>query len=172
MGPTTRALKGIFLGSITTGIHIGALHCYYCYCLILNRLQLSDHYVHLGITNGVDVAVHVSRARGRSFDLKMHAICGVDKLRSVAMQCCVGTNWSARLITTAKWQKNIKKPLPLPTLQHIGLGALIAALCSAGIATAVTGIGAFAGVPIGGVAATTGISSTLLTGFSKKYNTS
>ena len=57
------------------------------------------------------------------------------------------TNWKAR-----------PKPLPFPT----------AALSSAGIATAVTVIGAFASVPIGGVAAITGISSTLLTGFSKK----
>ena len=48
------------------------------------------------------------------------------------------------------------------------MGALTAALSSAGIATAVTGIGAFVGVPLGGVAAITGISSTLLTGFSKK----
>ena len=42
------------------------------------------------------------------------------------------TNWSARLITTAKWQKNIKTPLPFPTLLAIGLGGLTAALSSAG----------------------------------------
>ena len=57
------------------------------------------------------------------------------------------------------------------TITHpsaIGLGAVTAALSSAGIATVVTGIGTFASVPIGGVAAITGISSTLLTGFSKK----
>ena len=45
---------------------------------------------------------------------------------------------------------------------------MTAALSLAGIATAVTGIGAFASVPIGGVAAITGVSATLLTGFSKK----
>ena len=62
----------------------------FIFFLILNRLQLFVHHVHLGITNGVDVAVQVSRARSRSFDLKMHAIFGVDKTRSVAVQCCVG----------------------------------------------------------------------------------
>ena len=61
----------------------------FCY-LILNGLQLSDHYVKLGITNDVDVAMQVSRARGPPFDLKMHAIFGVDKPRSVAVQCRVG----------------------------------------------------------------------------------
>ena len=50
----------------------------------------------------------------------------------------------------------------------IGLGSLSALLFSAGIATAASGIGAFASVPIGGVAALTGISSTGLTAFSKK----
>ena len=47
-------------------------------------------------------------------------------------------------------------------------GAVTAALSSAGIATAVTGIGAFTSVPIGAVAAITGVSSTILTGSSKK----
>ena len=45
---------------------------------------------------------------------------------------------------------------------------MTAALSSASIATAVTGIGAFASLPIGAVAAITGVSSTILTGFSKK----
>ena len=45
---------------------------------------------------------------------------------------------------------------------------MTAALSSARIATAVTGMGAFASVPIGAVAAITGVSSTILTGFSKK----
>ena len=39
---------------------------------------------------------------------------------------------------------------------------------SAGIATVVSGIGASVGIPIGGVAALTGLSSTSLTAFSKK----
>ena len=81
------------------------------------------------------------------------------------------TNWIARLITTAKWQK---KKYIYKNLYHyphrcnwFGCCAP-AALSLAGIATAVTGIGAFASVPIGGVAAIIGISSTLLTGFIKK----
>ena len=45
--------------------------------LILNCLQLSVHYVHLRVTNGADVAAHISRARGRSFNLKVNAIFGV-----------------------------------------------------------------------------------------------
>ena len=81
------------------------------------------------------------------------------------------TNWSARLATTAKWQKKYKKAFTIAYASAIGLGAVTAALSSAGIATAVTGIGAFASVPIGGVAAITGVSSTLLTGFSKKNTT-
>ena len=61
-----------------------------------------------------------------------------------------------------------KKAFAIAHASAIGLGTLTAAFSSAGIATAVTGIGAFASVPIGGVAAITGISSALLTGFSKK----
>ena len=69
--------------------------------------------------------------------------------------------------------KKYKKTFTITHLSAIALGAVTAALSSAGIATAVTGIGAFASVPIGGVAAITGISSSLLTGLSKKkYNTS
>ena len=78
------------------------------------------------------------------------------------------TNWSARLITTAKWQKKYKKAFTIAHTSALGLGAVTATLCSAGIATAVTDIGAFASAPIGGVAAITGISSMLLTAFSKK----
>ena len=69
-------------------------------------------------------------------------------------------------------KKYKKKTFTIAHASAIGLGALTAALSSAGIATAVTGIGAFTIVLIGGVAAITGLSSTLLTGFSKKYNTS
>ena len=78
------------------------------------------------------------------------------------------TDESARLAISAKWQKNIKKNVTITRPSAIGLGAVTAALSSAGIATAVTGIGAFASVPIGGVAAITGISSSLLTGLRKK----
>ena len=51
------------------------------------------------------------------------------------------------------------------------MGALTAFRSSAGIATAVSGIGASVGIPIGGVAALTGLSSTGLTAFSKKLQT-
>ena len=64
--------------------------------------------------------------------------------------------------------KKYKKAFSIAHALAIGLGAWTAALISAGIATAVTGIGAFASVPFEGVAAITGISFTLLTGFSKK----
>ena len=57
--------------------------------------------------------------------------------------------------------KKYKKTFTITHLSAIALGAVTAALSSAGIATAVTGIGAFASVPIGGVAAITGISSSL-----------
>ena len=67
--------------------------------------------------------------------------------------------------------KKYKKTFTIAHASAIGLGAVTAALSSAGIATAVTGIGAFAGVPVGAVAAITGVSSTLSTGFSKKNTT-
>ena len=89
------------------------------FCLILNRLQLSVHYVHLGITNGEDVAVHGFRARGRSFDLKMHAIFGVDKPRSVAVQCCVGhraqIDKQTKLIACDKFGQIHVRPAPMPS---------------------------------------------------------
>ena len=68
--------------------------------------------------------------------------------------------------------KKYKKIFTISHTSEISLGTVTAALSAAGIATAVTGLGAFASVPIGVVAAITGISSTLLTGFGKKYNTS
>ena len=68
--------------------------------------------------------------------------------------------------------KKYKKIFTISHASEISLGTVTAALSAAGIATAVTGLGAFASVPIGVVAAITGISSTLLTGFGKKYNTS
>ena len=61
-----------------------------------------------------------------------------------------------------------KKTYTIAHASAFGLGPVTAALSSAGIATAVTGIGAFASVPLGAVAAIAGVSSTLLTGFSKK----
>ena len=100
------------------------LQYYYCiiiiFCLILNRSQLSVHYVHLGITNGVDVAVQVSRARGRSFYLKMHAIFGVDKPRAVAVQCCVGhrvqIDKQTKLIACNKFGQIHVRPAPMSHL--------------------------------------------------------
>ena len=57
--------------------------------------------------------------------------------------------------------KKYKKTYTITHASAFGLGAVTAALSSAGIATAVTSIGAFASVPLGAVAAIAGISSTL-----------
>ena len=68
-------------------------------------------------------------------------------------------------------KKKYKKAFTNTYGSAIGLGALTAFLSSAGIATAVSGIGASVGIPIGGVAALTGLSSSGLTTFSKKLQT-
>ena len=60
--------------------------------------------------------------------------------------------------------KKYKKTYTIAHASAFGLGAVTAALSLAGIATAVTGIGAFASVSLGAVAAIGGVSSTLLTG--------
>ena len=64
--------------------------------------------------------------------------------------------------------KKYKKTFTIAHGSAIGLGGLAAFLSSAGIATAVSGIGTSVGIPIGGVVALTGLSSTGLTAFSKK----
>ena len=67
--------------------------------------------------------------------------------------------------------KKYKKAFTIAHGSAIGLGSLTALLSSAGTATSVSGIGAFASIPIGGVAALIGISSTGLTAFSRKLQT-
>ena len=67
--------------------------------------------------------------------------------------------------------KKYKKAFTVAHGSAIGLGALTAFLSAAGIATAVSGIGASVGIPTGGVAALTSVSFTGLTAFSKKLQT-
>ena len=64
--------------------------------------------------------------------------------------------------------KKYKRAITIAHGSAIGFGGLTAFLSSLGIATAVSGIGASVGIPIGGVAALTSLSSTGLTAFSKK----
>ena len=67
--------------------------------------------------------------------------------------------------------KKYKRAFTIAHGSAIRLGSLTAFLSSAGIATAVSGIGASVGIPIGGVAALTGLCSTGLTAFSKRLQT-
>ena len=67
--------------------------------------------------------------------------------------------------------KKYKRPFTIAHGSAIGLGGLTAFLSSAGIAAVVSGTGASVGIPIGGVAGLTGLSSTGLTAFSKKLQT-
>ena len=66
------------------------MHCpkFICVCLVLNRFQLPAHNVYLRVRDGEDVAVCLSRARGVSFDLELHAILCVDEPLAVAVQGC------------------------------------------------------------------------------------
>ena len=59
-------------------------------CLVLNRLQLPAHDVHLRVRDGEDVAVCVSRAGGCSLDLELHAILCIDQPLAVAVHGGVG----------------------------------------------------------------------------------
>ena len=55
--------------------------------IIFNTAQIlaAVHDVHLSIADGVHVAFQISRARGLSFDLKIHTILGVHKTGAAAM---------------------------------------------------------------------------------------
>ena len=94
VGPTIRALKGSFLGSIPLYTRVFA--CGRCcsalwgVCLVLNRLQLPVHDVHLRVRDGEDVAVCVSRAGGDPFDLELHTVLCIDQPLAVAVHGGVG----------------------------------------------------------------------------------
>ena len=51
--------------------------------LILHRLELFLHDVHLRIADGENVAFHISRARRLSVDLKEDTVFGVNKTDAV-----------------------------------------------------------------------------------------
>ena len=61
-----------------------------CSCLVLHRLQLLIHDVHLRVTYGEDVTCHCSRACGVPFNSKLHTVLCVNKALAVAVHSCVG----------------------------------------------------------------------------------
>lgn len=67
--------------------------------------------------------------------------------------------------------KKYKKAHSIVHGSAIGLGSIAAGLSSAGLATALTGIGVIASVPLAGIAGLGGFSSAGLTAFSKKLET-
>ena len=62
----------------------------YIYVLVLYRLQLFIHDVHLRVTYGEDVTFCYSRACGVPFNSKLYTILCVDKALAVAVHSCVG----------------------------------------------------------------------------------
>ena len=76
--PTISALNGMLFGSI--------------YILILHRLELSVHNVHLSIVDCENVASHISGARCLSVDLEEHAVFpSLVVIRRMPLPCIVAS---------------------------------------------------------------------------------
>ena len=73
VGPTISALNGMLFVSI--------------YILTLHRLEPFVHDVHLSIADCESVAIHISRARFLSVNLKEHTVFGVHKTDAASVHC-------------------------------------------------------------------------------------
>ena len=75
VGPTISVLNGMLFWSV--------------YILTLQRLERFVHDVHLSIADCESVAIHISRARFLSVNLKEHTVFGVHKTDAVSVHCGV-----------------------------------------------------------------------------------